>query len=291
MALPFTLLGYLSDEAFGDSPRVVVSIQPVHSLVAGVMAGVAAPVLLGRGASTPHARALKPTDATALERADIVFWIGPGLETFLRTAVRVLGRTAHIVELGDDEELEFPARQVGATTDSAIDWHIWLDPRNAQRIVRRAVSVLGQRDAPNAERYRANGTRLARRLDALETELRAELAPVQAVPYVVFHDAYRHFAHRFGTTALGAISTSSARPPGAKRLVEIRDMSRARRIACLFHEPQSNPALVAALIAGTPVKTAVLDPLGNDLEPSPEAYFVVMRRLAGSLRSCLSPNT
>ena len=290
MAVPFFLLGCPTDEALGDAPRVVVSIQPVHSLVAGVMAGVAAPVLLGRGASSPHTHTLRPSDAAALERADIVFWVGPVLETFLQTPVRVLARTAHIVELGDDAELEFPTRKSGAMGDSGIDWHIWLDPRNARRIVRRAVSVLGRRDAPNAERYRANGVRLTRRLDALEAELRAELAPVRAVPYVVFHDAYRHFEHRFDTTAVGAISASSARPPGAKRLAEIRDMSRAGRMACLFREPQFNPALVAALVAGTPVKTGVLDPLGNDLEPGPEAYFVVMRRLAQSLKSCLSSN-
>ena len=65
------------------APQVVVSIYPIHSLVAGVMAGVAEPLLLVRGAATPHDYALKPSDAKALANADAVFWIGPQLETFL----------------------------------------------------------------------------------------------------------------------------------------------------------------------------------------------------------------
>ncbi len=53
-------------------PRVVASIKPVHSLVSAVMEGVAAPDLIVTGAGSPHDYALKPSQASLLEKADPV---------------------------------------------------------------------------------------------------------------------------------------------------------------------------------------------------------------------------
>ena len=47
-------------------PQIVVSIQPLHSLVAGVMKGVGAPYLLLKGRQSPHHFQLKPSDARVL---------------------------------------------------------------------------------------------------------------------------------------------------------------------------------------------------------------------------------
>src|SRR3546814_4864691 len=59
---------------------VVASIKPVHSLVAGVMAGAGSPHLIVQGGASPHAISLKPSDATALQEAAVVFWVGEDLE-------------------------------------------------------------------------------------------------------------------------------------------------------------------------------------------------------------------
>src|SRR3546814_20182729 len=53
---------------------VVASIKPVHSLVAGVMAGAGSPHLIVQGGASPHAISLMPSDATALPEAAVVFW-------------------------------------------------------------------------------------------------------------------------------------------------------------------------------------------------------------------------
>ena len=53
---------------------------PGSALVAGVLQGVGEPRLLLPGTASPHAYAMRPSDARALEKAELVFWIGPGLE-------------------------------------------------------------------------------------------------------------------------------------------------------------------------------------------------------------------
>lgn len=81
------------------APEVVVSIKPVHSLVAAVMEGVAEPHLLVSGAASPHGFRMKPSQARQLEGADIVFWIGPSLESFLRDPLETIASTARTVSL------------------------------------------------------------------------------------------------------------------------------------------------------------------------------------------------
>ena len=50
--------------------KVVTSILPLHSLVAGVMEATGEPTLLVGGAASPHAYSLKPSEARALADAD-----------------------------------------------------------------------------------------------------------------------------------------------------------------------------------------------------------------------------
>lgn len=66
-----------------EPPRVVVTIKPIHSLVAGLLDGIAAPELLVRGAASPHGYALRPSDARAAYAADMLIGVSGAVEPFL----------------------------------------------------------------------------------------------------------------------------------------------------------------------------------------------------------------
>jgi len=169
-----------------------------------------------------------------------------------------------------------------------MDMHVWLDPGNAKAMVRIIVATLQETDAANAAAYAANGAALIQRLDGLDTALKDILSPVRAMPYVVFHDAYQYFERHFGLNAIGSITISPDRSPGARRLVEIRQKIQETGARCVFAEPQFTPALVRTVVEGTPAKAASLDPLGALITPGPDAWFTLMEALATSLRDCLA---
>jgi len=81
------------------APQVTTDIAPVHSLVARVMDGVGAPALIVPPGATPHAYSLRPSEAAALDRAEVVFWIGDGLTPWLADSIGTLAGDAHVVEL------------------------------------------------------------------------------------------------------------------------------------------------------------------------------------------------
>lgn len=168
-----------------------------------------------------------------------------------------------------------------------VDPHIWLDPANAQAMVTAVAERLATVDRANAATYRANAREARKAIGALAERIDGEVAPVRDRPFVVFHDAYQYFERAFDLNAVGAISLNPDRQPGAKRLHAIRERIRELDARCVFREPQFAPDLVRTVLEGTPAREGVLDPLGADLPPGPEAYPAMMTRLGESLTACL----
>lgn len=305
-------------QAAGQAPAVVVSLKPVHSLVAGVMAGVGEPRLLIAGSASPHTYSLRPSDARALSEAELVFWIGPGMETFLEKPLESLAGNAEVVTLAEVAGVTLLRSRAGGAWEAhddgghgeadaahadedhgadhetlahrygAYNLHIWLDPDNATAIVQAAVAALSEADPGRAADYTRNGEAVIGRLAALDRELRAELAPVAQAPFVVFHDAYAYFERHYALNAVGSITISPERAPGVQRLAEIRAKIRALGAVCVFSEPQFAPRVVGTVAEGTSARQGALDPLGVDQPAGPDAYFALMRELAGSLKKCLA---
>ena len=291
-------------------PKIVASIKPVHSLVAGVMREVGEPRLLVPGGASPHEYSLRPSDARAISEADIVFWIGPELESFMvKPLQNAKGRVRSVALLDAPGVAVLPLREGGAWEphqhhptepvghhsdhdhdhESGRDVHIWLDPVNAVAMARRIVAVLGDADSAHRADYERNGAALIERLNQLDQQLAGDLAPIKDRPFIVFHDAYQYFERRYGLSAAGSITLSPEQRPGAKRVTEIQARIRDLGVRCVFGEPQFQPALVETAIAGSGARSGVLDPEGGaELQAGPEAYFELLRRLADSLRTCLS---
>lgn len=89
----------LGTAAYADAPSVAVDVAPLHSLVARVMDGVGTPELVIPAGASPHEHRLRPSEAAALENADVVFWMGPDLTPWLEDAVENLAGDASVTAL------------------------------------------------------------------------------------------------------------------------------------------------------------------------------------------------
>ncbi|NTF31733.1 zinc ABC transporter substrate-binding protein ZnuA [Rhizobium skierniewicense] len=310
------------------APNVVVSIKPIHSLVAAIMQGVAEPELIVDGGASPHTYSLKPSNARAIENADVVFWVGDGLEKFLEKPLHSLAGKATVVELDDAKGMEKLSFREGGPfeahahdeheghdhTEKAgddhshegehkhehehehahdhdegeYDMHLWLDPANAKAMAVEIEKTLMTADPANAKAYQDNAKTLVDNLDALDKEITETVAPIKDKPFIVFHDAYQYFEHRYGVKTVGSITVSPESIPGADRIKQIHAKVQELNATCVFAEPQFEPKLVNVVIEGTNAKSGTLDPEAATLEAGPDLYFKLMRGIATSLKACLS---
>ena len=288
--------------------NVVASVKPVHSLVSAVMEGIGVPDLIVKGAASPHTYALKPSQAEQIEKADLVFWMGHSLETFMEKPLEALATRAMVVELMDSEGLKKLKMREGGGFDEhdhdehdehskeshdehghgEFDVHVWLDPENAKVMANEIMEALKKVDPRNAKKYETNTKKIVEKLNRLVAEISAELSPAKGKGFIVFHDAYQYFEERFGLKAVGSITVSPEVVPGVKRIKELKNKINELNALCVFSEPQFKPKLVSTVVEGTRAKTGVLDPLGAAIQNGPKLYFNLIRDMANSLNKCLS---
>ena len=299
------LFAILPALACAAEPEVVVTIKPIHSLVARVMQGVGTPLLLVEGSASPHSFALRPSQVRAIDRAAVFIRVSERLEPFTGKLVRALPDDVRLVSVIDAPGLRLLHQRLSGTFEphdhageeasagendrASADSHIWLDPDNARAIGRYVAEVLGARFPEHAAQFKLNAEQLDRDLEVLTAELGATTAPLRHRPFVVFHDAYQYFDRRFDLDAVGSITVTPEVQPSAKRLIELRSKIRDLNAVCVFAEPLFQPRLVSALTEGTDARAGTLDPEGLGLAPGPQLYFVLMRNLAAGLKACLAP--
>ena len=100
--LPFilTILSFLTIFAPVNAEiKVVATIKPIHSLASYLMDGVGKPDLIVDGYASPHGFALKPSHAKMIQNADIIFWVGEDIESFLEKPLKSIAKKAEKIEL------------------------------------------------------------------------------------------------------------------------------------------------------------------------------------------------
>ena len=303
--------------------KVVASIKPIHSLASYLMDGIAKPDLIVDGYASPHGFAMKPSHAKMLQNADLIFWIGEDLESFLEKPLSSIAKKAEKIELMETKGLQvlkFRERNIfdehdhddhgkkeddhdhddhGKKEDDhddhghddhdghahgEFDPHIWLDPINAKAMLNEMAEHLIENDPKNEAKYKSNLAKALQEIDKLTINVMTDLS--NSVSSIVFHDAYQYFENHFNISASGAISLGDASDPSPARLKEIKERVEKEDIHCVLAEPQYNEGLVKAVIEGTHANNAIIDPLGVSLEIGPNLYDKLIRNLAINLSNC-----
>jgi zinc transport system substrate-binding protein len=268
--------------AAADAPTVVATIRPIHSLTAQVMEGVGVPTLLIEGTADPHEYAFRPSDAKALAAARLVVMIDPEFEIFLEKPLKTLARSARVLALARVDGMALATDEMGL-----LDRHLWLDPVNAALAVEAIGRALSEVDRAHAYEYTRNAARAKDRLLALDRELRAELAPVRDVPFIVYHDAFRALVARYGLKMNGAIVSGAEHAPRARSLGFLATRAAQEPPRCIFAPPHAEPAYVGTLAQASGARVAELDDLGAAIPAGPDMYVTLMRGVVASLKGCL----
>mgnify|MGYP000696935024 CR=1 FL=1 len=303
--------------------KVVTSIKPLHSLASYLMDGVGKPDLIVDGYASPHGFSMKPSHAKMLQNADLIFWVGEGMENFLEKPLNSIAKKAEKIELMETKGLQvlkFRERNIFDEHDhddhddhakkeddhddhdhddhakkkehddheghnhGEYDAHIWLDPINAKVILFEMSKHLIELDAKNESVYRDNLSKAYNEIDKLTKDVTAELD--QSVASIVFHDAYQYFEKRFNVNILGAFTVNTDVMPGAEQLAEIREIIEHDKVSCVFSEPQFNPDIIKAVAKDMNIKTGVIDPLGATLDSGKDLYFKLIRNMSASFKGC-----
>lgn len=274
--------------------RIVADTAPIQSMVQAVVGDLAeVEVLLPAGAS-PHDYAMRPSDAIALEHADVVVWVGHGLTPFLEDPIETLAKDATVVELLDTDgwlPIELDHHDDHDDHDEhdhgAVDPHAWLAPDVQSAWVMTLANTLGQLDPANAATYQFKAATQTTSIIETQSAVEEVLADVRGGQFVVSHDALGYFERAFDMPAAGAITISDASAPGAAHIIELRQIMQDLDVTCILVDPQTSPKWAQVVAEGTGAKVAMVDPQGATLPDGPIRSTGIMLDIATVLADCL----
>ena len=314
LALPMILS---SGVLKADIPNVVADIAPVHSLVSMVMKGIGEPQLLIPQNASPHHYAMRPSEAKALQEANLVVYLGHDMTPWLEPLFETVAASAEPLDLSevdgvlqlsyregpvfgeheghdDHDDHEGHDHEEEGHDDHAHhdhdgnDPHMWLDPENALVWLDAIASELGHIDPENAARYRANAKTAKEEISHEIHHIEDHLKSVQGQGFLVFHDAYQYFENRFGIFATGSISIGDASKPSPKRLQQLKHHFEEEGIHCVLSEPQYSSKLINSVFGGFKPHIGVVDPIGVDLELGSGLYLELLENIAVGIAQCVN---
>lgn len=244
----------------------------------------------------------RPADAVRVAKAQLAVMNGLGLDDWLERLIASAGAgSLPVVKLAVDlPGVTYLAGTAepgvaggvaahGSAAPGGVNPHLWLNVAYAKKYVERIATALARVDPAGAPLYADRSAAYASRLDALDAEIRADLAQIPSGNrrIVSYHDAFPYFAAAYGVTVVGNVVAAPGQEPSAGEVAALIDAIRSSGVRAVLTEVQFNPALAETVARETGV-TIVGDLYTGTLGPPPaDTYVGMMRwdvaRLVGAL--------
>ncbi|SAI29914.1 periplasmic solute-binding protein [Bordetella ansorpii] len=234
-----------------------------------------------------HVYEPRPADAAAIGRADVVLANGLHFEGFLQRLIDASGSKAQVATLTDGvqvlrntEEAEHDhnhdhdhgkgahdghedhdahaghGHEGGHHHHGPNDPHAWQSIANAQVYVKNIADAFCKADQEGCATYRANAESYTKTLQALDAEVKADVAQIPADKRTIItsHDAFGYYAKTYGFTFLAPQGISTDSEASAADVAKLVKQIKDEKAAALFTENISNPRLIQQIANETGLK-------------------------------------
>lgn len=236
-----------------------------------------------------------PAEAGRVARAKLVVVNGLGFDAWMGRLAKASGTKAPIVEASRGikaiAEKEH-GHSHGHGHDHGSDPHAFQDVRNAKIYATNIRDALVAADPAGRAVYEANATRYLGELDALDTEVRAEIGRIpQAKRRVITdHDAFAYFAAAYGLAFVAPRGVSAESDVSARDVARIVRQIKAEKIPALFFENVADPRLLEQIAreSGAKIGGRLYSDALSGADGPAATYRALMRHNAKTLADALA---
>lgn len=258
--------------------RVVVSIAPLTGLVRALAPPDATVTTLIPSGRSLHGYEMTPADLAAVGSADVLVYVGLGLEPAVD---RVLGidpsKRRRVVCFARVAGVETEDAHAGHDHDEgdehhhhAVDPHLWLDPQLVARLIpevsdaiEAALKGMDGLTVAQESRLREARNELLAGVEAIHAEHEERLGPHAGASIVTHHNAFGRLAARYGLKIAAVIRPVEDAEPSPAAVAEAVEAIRRENARAVFFEPQYNGAAAEAIAKAAGVPVGTLDPEGG----------------------------
>lgn len=288
MLLAVLLCGGCAAEG-SEEKTIVTSFYPMYVFTQNIardVPGVRVVNMTAENGGCLHDYQLQTRDMAMLEGAMALVVNGGGMEQFMDKIAAQQPNLTVVEACSGMEMLPSEETHEAGHDHGAVNPHVWLDPSLAVLQVRSIAQGLAEADGANADAYLKNGEAYAARIEALDQELRTQLAPLAGSEIVTFHEAFSYMAKAYGLHIAGVIAGDSGEEPSTRQIAKTCDLVKERGVKALFVEPQYPTKTAETIARETGAQVYSLDPVVSG-DGSMDSYERAMRENARVLTEAL----
>jgi len=255
----FFISGCSSNETTKDKDiktTVAVTVLPEKAFVEEVCGNLVDVITVVPPGYSPGNYEPTPVEIESFSKASIYFTIGVPTE---KANILPKSKNIKIVDLETKVANKYSDREFSA---GSRDPHIWLSPKRAKVMVETIAQEMSSIDSKNAEIYNENAQDYLKKLDQLDSEIKAMFKDRQNKKFIVFHPSYGYLADDYGLKMYALEQDGKEATP--QHLQEMIDLAKAENIKVIFSQADidsKQPAAFAEEIGGT---KEMLNPLSAD---------------------------
>lgn len=176
--------------------KILSTTAQVGDLVAEIGGDRVDSLVLIQGDLDPHSYEIVKGDAEKLQRADLIFYNGLGLEHGASLSSQ-LKNSPKAIAIGDKIQAAYPEKII--RNEETVDPHIWMDISLWQKGIDPIVEALGKKDPEGLSYYKERGQLLGEKMEAVHQKIYAKLQKIPSNKryLVTSHDAFHYFTRSY----------------------------------------------------------------------------------------------
>lgn len=294
------LFGTMANATDDKNIDLLLSIKPLALIASSLITADDKMEVLIDPNQSPHTYHAKPSDIVKIKKADMIVWIGVGMESNM---AGVITRRSNNLELAQEidgiNQQDYDSKHK-ISTKSVIgdhnnkpdsyqeDYHIWLSPELVNEVARAISMRLQQINPTKKQEYEQKLTQFVQDLQQHDALIKSKFAQLSSSSFIAMHDGLGLFAGHYNLDYLGYILSESNSVYRPQQLIKLKEMIAHQEVNCIVIEPQYNAKVVDKLLGTRKINQITIDILATRIKPTEDAYFLFMNNLADDMIGCLS---
>ncbi len=274
------------DIVLNQTPQIASSINPIYQIAKFISGDNKSNFLLVNPRASVHSYQLKASNIDTLNKVDVVFYVGDGLESYLVKALPSLAKQPKIVQLSKSKYVKLIHFQASASEDN-IDYHIWLNPDNAIGIAGDIAENLSAIYPSSASLYKKNLQQFIVDIKTMDEEIKTKLLKVKPKSFIVDHDNMAYFESYYDIRSVGVMRYYyDQNLTYRKDIRRINNLIKDNQITCILGSAQEKTNLVVQIASNNKAKLVFMDIMGIETSNTKNAYVKMMNDLVDNLVKC-----
>jgi len=268
-----------------QAPQIASSINPIYQIAKFISGDDKSNFLLISPKFSEHDYQFKVSNINTLNKADVVFYVGDGLENYLVKALDSLKKQPEIVNMSQSKYVKLLSFQ-SRVNENDIDYHIWLSPANAIGIAKEIAETLSAIYPPSASIYKKNLQLFILDIQKMDEANKMKLSKIKTNSFVVDHDSTAYFENYYNLRSAGVMRYYHDQELTSRDIGRIDGLIKGNQISCILGSAQERSGLSVQIAANNKAKLVLIDIMGDEDNGKQNGYTKMMSNLVDNLVKC-----